>query len=103
MKTRKISDIVKISTKRVFQILLECLGIRKLSARCLPHLLLLDQKRCCVTTSQQCLDMYQRNPNESLRSYVTVHETWIHRCTPGTKLQSKMCIVPNERAANLRT
>ena len=64
----------------------------------LPRLLALDQKQCRVTTYEQCIDMYQRDPNEFLRSYVTVDEPWIHHYTPKTNPQSKMGIGPNVHA-----
>ena len=39
LKVREISEIVKISVGRVWHILHECLGMRKLSARWVPRLL----------------------------------------------------------------
>ncbi|GBP64531.1 Histone-lysine N-methyltransferase SETMAR [Eumeta japonica] len=63
--------------------------MRKLSARWVPRLLTLDHKRNHVTTSKECLAMFSRNPDEFLRRFVTVDETWIHHNTPETKKQSK--------------
>jgi len=42
-----------------------------------------------VTISKQCLKMFQCNPDEFLRRFITVDETWIHYFTPETKEQSK--------------
>jgi len=33
--------------------------------------------------------MFQRNPDEFLRRFITMDETWIHYFTPETKEQSK--------------
>jgi len=44
------------------------------------------------------LTLFQRNPKEFLRRFVTVDETWIHWYTPETKEQSKQWISPDEPA-----
>ena len=46
-----------------------------------------DHKHYRVT--KQCLEMFQRNPDEFLCRFITVDETWIHYFTPETKEQSK--------------
>ncbi|GBP09164.1 Histone-lysine N-methyltransferase SETMAR [Eumeta japonica] len=71
--------------------------MRKLSARWVPRLLTLDHKRNRVTTSKECLAMFSRNPDEFLRRFVTVDETWIHHNTPETKEQSKQWVSRGER------
>ena len=55
-------------------------------------------KRDCVTISKQCLEMFQRNPDEFLRRFITVNETWIHYFTSETKEQSKQWTSPGEPA-----
>ena len=42
--------------------------------------------------------MFQRNPDEFLRQFITVNETWIHYFTPETKEQSKEWTSPGESA-----
>ena len=71
LKVREISETVNISVERLWHILHECLGIRKVSARWVPRLLTADHKRARVVASEQCLDMFQRNSKEFLRSCVT--------------------------------
>ena len=44
MKVREIADVIGISTKRVFHILHQELGMEKICARLVPHLLTGDQK-----------------------------------------------------------
>lgn len=98
MKIREIAKTVNISDERVFNILHEHLGMKKLSARWVPRLLTVDQKRNRVTISQRSLDMFKRNTNEFFRRFVTVDETWIHYYTPETKEQSKQWTSPGEKA-----
>ncbi|GBP74486.1 hypothetical protein EVAR_58987_1 [Eumeta japonica] len=64
MKVRELAHAVGISTERVHHILHEYLDKRKLSARWVPRLLTLDQKRNRVTTSKECLAMFSRYPDE---------------------------------------
>ncbi|GBP54687.1 Histone-lysine N-methyltransferase SETMAR [Eumeta japonica] len=97
MKVRELAHAVGISTERVHHILHEYLDKRKLSARWVPRLLTLDHKRNRVTTSKECLAMFSRNPDEFLRRFVTVDETWIHHNTPETKEQSKQWVSRGER------
>lgn len=98
LKVREIADIVGISKDRVGNILHEILGMRKLSARWVPRLLTPENKRNRETISEQCLALFQRNPKEFLRRFVTVDETWIHWYTPETKEQSKQWTARNEPA-----
>jgi len=87
-----------MSKDRVGHILYEILGMRKLSTRLVPRLLTPDNKRNRETTSEQCLTLFERNPKEFLRRFVTVAETWIHWYTPETKEQSKQWTSPGEAA-----
>ena len=75
------------SHSTVISILHEQLGMKKLSARWVSRLLTVDHKRRVI--SKQCLEMFQRNPDEFLHQFITVDETWIHYFTPETKKQSK--------------
>ena len=74
----EIIETVNISVVRVWHILHACLGIRELSARWVPRLLIADHKRARMVASEQCLGMFQRNSKEFLLRSVTVNETWIH-------------------------
>lgn len=98
LKVRELAEAVGISTERVHHILHEYLAMRKLSARWVPRLLTIDHKHNRVKSSKECLEMYKRNPNEFLRRFVTVDETWIHHATPETKQQSKQWVSTGERA-----
>lgn len=98
VKVREIAEIVGISDERVRNILHEHLNMKKLSARWVPRLLTIDQKRTRVTTSEAGLAMFKRNKKEFLRRFITVDETWIHHYTPETKEQSKQWISTGESA-----
>ena len=63
--------------------------MKKLSARWVPRLLTSDQKRMRMQASQECLDRFKKNPNDFIRRFVTVDETWVHYFTLKTKQQSK--------------
>lgn len=98
LKVREIAEAVNISIDRVHHILRDVLGMRKLTARWVPRLLTVDQKRIRLNISQECLDLFKRNPTEFLRRFITVDESWIHHYTPETKQQSKQWIGPGESA-----
>lgn len=98
VKLREIVETTGISYERVQNIVHEHLGMRKLSARWVPRLLTMDNKRNRVTTSKECLALLNRNPTDFFRRFVTVDETWIHHYTPETKQQSKQWISPGESA-----
>lgn len=96
VKVREIAEALGISRERVENILHEYLGMRKLAARWVPHLLSVDNKRERVATSKECLVMFNRDKKDFLRRFVTVDETWIHHNTPETKEQSKQWTAPGE-------
>ncbi|KAL0860950.1 hypothetical protein ABMA27_009481 [Loxostege sticticalis] len=98
VKIREIADAMHISNERVFYVLHNILGMKKLSARWVPRLLTADQKRNRVTTSEECLAMFNHSPSEFWRRYVTVDETWVHHYTPETKQQSKQWTSAGERS-----
>ena len=89
IKVREIEEAMNISKERVCHILNEDLGMRKLSARWVPRLLTLDQKRVRMNISIALLAQFRRNKSEFLRRLITVDETWIHHYTPESKMQSK--------------
>ncbi|XP_023224988.1 putative uncharacterized protein FLJ37770, partial [Centruroides sculpturatus] len=89
LKTREIAETTGISVNQVHHVLTENLGMMQVSARWVPHLLTAEQKRVRTLMSKECLDFYQKNPQDFLRRFVTTDETWIHYYTPETKEQSK--------------
>ncbi|XP_015432649.1 PREDICTED: histone-lysine N-methyltransferase SETMAR-like [Dufourea novaeangliae] len=92
IKVREIVEAVSISYERVVHILHNELGLNKLSARWVPHLLNSEQKRVRAQMSADSLEVFKRNPTDFKRRFVTMDETWIHHYTPETKIQSKQWI-----------
>ncbi|GFU42012.1 histone-lysine N-methyltransferase SETMAR [Trichonephila clavipes] len=81
-----------MSKERVCHILNQHLGMRKLSARWVSHLLTLDQKRVRMNISNALMSQFRRIKSELWHRLITVDETWIHRYTPETKILSKQWI-----------
>ncbi|EFN79449.1 hypothetical protein EAI_03514, partial [Harpegnathos saltator] len=55
--------------------------LKKLCARWVPHLLVIDQKRIRMRISQACLDRFKQNKTDLKFRFITVDETWIHHYT----------------------
>ena len=86
---RYIASKVGISQERVHSILTEDLEMRKLSARWVPRLLTVDQKHTRRTLSRINLNVFEEDPANFLKRFVTMDETWVHHFTPEAKQQSK--------------
>ncbi|GFY79587.1 hypothetical protein TNIN_236601 [Trichonephila inaurata madagascariensis] len=52
--------------------------MRKLCSKGAPRLLTVDEKQQRINDSLRCLELFKRNKQDVLRSYVTMDETWIH-------------------------
>lgn len=89
VKLREIAEAVGISVERVCHILHNELHMNKLCARWVPRILTPEQKRNRMTMSQRALELYNKNPADFLRRFITMDETWIHHYTPESKQQSK--------------
>ena len=98
IKVREIAEAMNMSKERVCHVLHEDLGMRKLSARWVPRLLTLDQKRVRMNVSNALLAQFRRQKSEFWRRLITVDETWIHHYTPETKMQSKQWTAKGETA-----
>ena len=61
IKVREIAGVMNMSKERVFHILNQHLGMRKLSARWVPRLLTVDQKRVRMNISNAVLAQFRRN------------------------------------------
>ncbi|KAM8718869.1 hypothetical protein ACLKA7_001561 [Drosophila subpalustris] len=78
VKVREIAETVGISTGSAVSILHDHLHMKKLNVKWVPHFLDIEQREKRVADSKSCLDMFNRNPSEYLRRYITMDETWIH-------------------------
>ncbi len=84
-----IADTLHMSAGSIEKILNEYLNLRKLSARWVPRMLLPDQKRIRVLTSEANLMMFNADEDNFMSRFVTVDETWVHHFDPESKQQSK--------------
>lgn len=98
LKVREIVDIVGVSYNTVWKILHNHLHCNKLCARWVPRLLSDEQKFNRAEVSAANLARFKRSPQDFMRRFITVDETWVHHYTPETKQQSKMWTSPGESA-----
>ena len=84
----ELAEMHGISTRSIGRILHEKLGMKKVSARWVPRMLTVDQKRCRHRTCHQLLREFQENPEDFMDRIVTQDETWVHHYDPETKRQS---------------
>ncbi|UYV62981.1 hypothetical protein LAZ67_2002722 [Cordylochernes scorpioides] len=63
--------------------------MRKFCARWMSHLLNADQNQIRKSHSQQCLELFKRDPTDFVRGSIPMDETCFHHYTPETKQQSK--------------
>lgn len=89
LSIRFIASEVGVSHTTVLAILKEDLAMRKLSARWVPKLLTVDQKRIRLNMSRDNLARFNADPEDFLYRFVTMDETWCHHFTPETKMMSK--------------
>ena len=92
IKLREIVEMTNISYERVQNILHQHLDMKKLTARWVPRVLTVDQKRFRVRDSQYCLAMFTRNPKDFMHRLITMDETWIHHYTPESQQQAKQWV-----------
>ncbi|KAM8721534.1 hypothetical protein ACLKA7_007416 [Drosophila subpalustris] len=88
VKVREIDETVGISTGSAVSILHDHLHMKKLNVNWVPHFLDIEQREKRVADSKSCLVMFNRNPSEFLRRYITMDETWIHHSIPESNRSS---------------
>ena len=98
VKVLELSVAAGIPIGSLVNILHEDLGMRKLTAKWVPCLLIIDQKRYRVRDSKSYLDLFKCNPIDFSRRIVTIDETWIHHFTPESKQQAKQWVGPSGTA-----
>ncbi|GFT95559.1 histone-lysine N-methyltransferase SETMAR [Trichonephila clavipes] len=64
IKVREVAEVMNMSKGHVCHILNQHLGMRKLFARWVPHLLTLDQNRVRMNVSTTLLAQFRRNKSE---------------------------------------
>ncbi|GBM69167.1 hypothetical protein AVEN_91751-1 [Araneus ventricosus] len=84
IKVCEIAEATGISQVTMLSILHEKLGVKKVSARWVPRLLSMENKRNCVINSEAALELFCRNPDKFLHRYITVDDTQIPYYAPET-------------------
>ena len=79
---RDIARKVGVSLSTVHLILKKRLNVRKISTRCVPHLLTDEQKRQRVKVAKKLLQMFPKYDKKQFANFVTGDETWVHYFEP---------------------
>ena len=74
------------------KILRERLGLRKICARWVPHLLNDEQKQSWVRLASQVIEKYDKCDPHRLEEIVTGDETWIYHFQPDSKAKNKVWV-----------
>ena len=80
---QEIEELSGIHSSSVLKILREQLGLLKICARCVPHLLTDEQKQSQVRLASQVIEKYHKCEPCRLEEIVTGDETWIYHFQPG--------------------
>jgi len=84
---RELEDEVGVSVGSVHTILTVDLGLRRVSVKFVPKLLMMEQKQLRLEIAQDMLDCVESDSN-FLNTVITGDESWVYRYDPETKAQS---------------
>ena len=87
---QEIEELSGIHSSSVLKILRERLGLRKICAGWVPHLLTDEQKQSRVRLALQVVEKYDKCDPRRLEEIVTGDETWIYHFQPDSKAKSKV-------------
>jgi len=88
ISAKSIAEQLGISREWAGSIIHEDLDMWKLTATWVPKCLNVHQKCQWCQSSEQLLELFWRDPNDSLSQLVTMEETWLYHYDPETKQQS---------------
>ena len=89
---QEIEELSGIHSSSVLKILCERLGLRKICARWVPHLLTDEQKQSRVRLASQVIEKYDKCDPRCLEEIVTGDETWIYHFQPDSKAKNKVWV-----------
>ena len=89
---QEIEELSGIYLSSVLKILREQLGLRKICARWVPHLLTDEQKQSRVRFALQVIEKYDKCDPRRLEEIVTGDETWIYHFQPDSKAKNKVWV-----------
>jgi len=95
---RELEKSVGISDSSIVSILHDHLGMRKVSARWVPHHLNPNQMQARVEFSTFMLDKFDAGASKLVDNIVTGDETWVYFYDPETKEQSRQWMAWEEDA-----
>ena len=87
---QEIQELSGIHLSSVLRILHEQLGLCKICARWVPHLLTDEQKQSQVRLALHVIEKYDKS--HRLEEIVTGDETWIHHFQPDSKAENKVWV-----------
>ena len=89
---QEIEELSGIHSSSVLKILRERLGLRKICACLVPHLLTDEQKQSRVRLASQIIEKYDKRDPRRLEEIVTGDETWIYHFQPDSKAKNKVWV-----------
>ena len=92
---QETEELSGINSSCVLKILRERLGLRKICAHWVPHLLTDEQKQSRVRLVSQVIEKYDKCDPRHLDEIVTGDETWIYHFQSDSKAKNKVW-VPSE-------
>ena len=87
---QEIEELSGIHLSSVLKILHERLGLRKICANWVSHLLTYEQKQSRVRLASQVIEKYDKCDPRHLEEIVTGDETWICHFQPDSKAKNKV-------------
>ena len=93
----QIAEEVGTSSGSVSNILHNSLGLSKVSARWVPHMLTREQKRNRVQWCRSMLERFDGGKSNAVWEIVSGDETWVYCFDPETKQQSQQWIPVGQR------
>ena len=96
VSVREISSDLDVSIGTIHKVLHEELGLRKISARWVPHVLTPEQKKNRVSCARQLLDIFGPNGPKRISDIVTGDETWIYFYGIPNKRSNMMWLTKDE-------
>ena len=89
---QEIEELSGTHSSSVLKILRERLGLRKICAHWVPHLLTDEQKQSRVRLASQIIEKYDKCDPRRLEEIVTGDETWIYLFQPDSKAKNKVWV-----------
>ena len=89
---QETEELSGIHLSSVLKILCERLGLPKICARRVPHLLTDEQKQSRIRVASQVIEKYDKCNPHRLEEIATGDETWIYHFQPYSKAKNKVWV-----------